>query len=108
MLYTHILVPTDFSPAANQMLAYAFEEATQHHARLTLLHVLHHVDNALKRHAVQNDHVSFQTCSVHTLTIALQALPCLCLNAFEVRSVSYLCAYVAASLLSGACMAIMA
>jgi nucleotide-binding universal stress UspA family protein len=42
MLYTHILVPTDFSPAANQMLAYAFEEATQHHARLTLLHVLHH------------------------------------------------------------------
>ena len=42
MLYTHILVPTDFSPAANQVLAYAFEEATQHHARLTLLHVLHH------------------------------------------------------------------
>ena len=42
MLYTHILVPTDFSPAANQALAYAFEEATQHHARLTLLHVLHH------------------------------------------------------------------
>lgn len=42
MLYTHILVPTDFSPAANQVLTYAFEEATQHHARLTLLHVLHH------------------------------------------------------------------
>jgi nucleotide-binding universal stress UspA family protein len=42
MLYTHILVPTDFSPAANQVLAYAFEEAAQHHARLTLLHVLHH------------------------------------------------------------------
>ena len=42
MLYTHILVPTDFSPAANQVLAYAFEEATQHQARLTLLHVLHH------------------------------------------------------------------
>jgi nucleotide-binding universal stress UspA family protein len=42
MLYTHILVPTDFSPAANQVLPYAFEEATQHQARLTLLHVLHH------------------------------------------------------------------
>ena len=43
MLYTHILVPTDFSPAArSEVLAYAFEEATQHHARLTLLHVLHH------------------------------------------------------------------
>ena len=42
MLYTHILVPTDFSPAANQALRYAFEEAMQHHARLTLLHVTHH------------------------------------------------------------------
>jgi universal stress protein A len=42
MLYTHILVPTDFSPAANQALRYAFEEATQHQAKLTLLHVTHH------------------------------------------------------------------
>jgi nucleotide-binding universal stress UspA family protein len=42
MLYTHILVPTDFSPAANQALPYAFEEATQHQAKLTLLHVTRH------------------------------------------------------------------
>jgi nucleotide-binding universal stress UspA family protein len=42
MLYSHILVPTDFSSAANHALAYAFEEATQHQARLTLLHVLQH------------------------------------------------------------------
>jgi nucleotide-binding universal stress UspA family protein len=42
MLYTHILVPTDFSPATNRVLAYAVEEATHHQARLTLLHVLHH------------------------------------------------------------------
>jgi nucleotide-binding universal stress UspA family protein len=42
MLYTHILVPTDFSPAANQALRYAFEEATQHQAKLTLLHVTYH------------------------------------------------------------------
>jgi nucleotide-binding universal stress UspA family protein len=42
MLYSHILVPTDFSSAANRALAYAFEEATQHQARLTLLHVLQH------------------------------------------------------------------
>ena len=42
MLYTHILVPTDFSPAANRALVYAFEEATQHQAKLTLLHVLQH------------------------------------------------------------------
>jgi universal stress protein A len=41
MLYTHILVPTDFSPAANHALEFALEEATQHQARLTLLHVLH-------------------------------------------------------------------
>jgi nucleotide-binding universal stress UspA family protein len=41
MLYTHILVPTDFSPAANHALEYALEEAMQHQARLTLLHVLH-------------------------------------------------------------------
>jgi nucleotide-binding universal stress UspA family protein len=42
MLYTHILVPTDFSPAAHCALGYALEEATQHQARLTLLHVLQH------------------------------------------------------------------
>jgi nucleotide-binding universal stress UspA family protein len=42
MLYSHILVPTDFSSAANRALAYAFEEATQHQAKLTLLHVLQH------------------------------------------------------------------
>jgi len=42
MLYTHILVPTDFSTAANQALAYAFAEATQHQAKLTLLHVMQH------------------------------------------------------------------
>ena len=42
MLYAHMLVPTDFSPAANRALVYAFEEATQHQAKLTLLHVLQH------------------------------------------------------------------
>jgi universal stress protein A len=42
MLYTHILVPTDFSPAANHALGYAFEEARQHQAKITLLHVLQH------------------------------------------------------------------
>ncbi|HEY7490197.1 MAG TPA: universal stress protein [Candidatus Tectomicrobia bacterium] len=42
MLYTHILVPTDFSTAANRALRYAFEEATQHQAKLTLLHVTRH------------------------------------------------------------------
>jgi nucleotide-binding universal stress UspA family protein len=42
MLYHHVLVPTDFSTAANQALRYAFEEATQHQAKLTLLHVTRH------------------------------------------------------------------
>jgi universal stress protein A len=42
MLYTRMLIPTDFSPAANRALVYAFEEATQHQAKLTLLHVLQH------------------------------------------------------------------
>lgn len=42
MSYSHILMPTDFSSAANQALVYAFEEATQHQAKLTLLHVLQH------------------------------------------------------------------
>lgn len=42
MPYTHILVPTDFSPAANRALKYAFEEARVHQAKLTLLHVVQH------------------------------------------------------------------
>jgi universal stress protein A len=42
MPYTHILVPTDFSSAANHAMGYALEEATHHQAKLTLLHVLHH------------------------------------------------------------------
>ena len=42
MRFTHILAPTDFSPAANQALSYAFTEAAQHQARLTLLHVVQH------------------------------------------------------------------
>jgi universal stress protein A len=40
MAYAHILAPTDFSDAANAALRYAFEEATQHQATLTLLHVV--------------------------------------------------------------------
>jgi universal stress protein A len=42
MSYTNILAPTDFSPLANHALAYAFTEAEIHHAKLTLLHALHH------------------------------------------------------------------
>jgi universal stress protein A len=42
MSYMHILVPTDFSPAANRALQYAFEEARLHQAKLTLLHVVQH------------------------------------------------------------------
>jgi nucleotide-binding universal stress UspA family protein len=42
MLYTHILVPTDFSDEAKRALYYAIEEAKQYQARLSLLHVLHH------------------------------------------------------------------
>jgi universal stress protein A len=42
MVYSHILVPTDFSPAAQRALEYAVEEAMLHQARLTLLHVLQH------------------------------------------------------------------
>jgi nucleotide-binding universal stress UspA family protein len=42
MRYTHILAPTDFSDPANHALRYAFGEATAHHAKLTLLHVIHH------------------------------------------------------------------
>ena len=40
MAFTHLLVPTDFSEPANQALGYAFEEATLHRAKVTLLHVL--------------------------------------------------------------------
>jgi nucleotide-binding universal stress UspA family protein len=40
MAFTHVLVPTDFSEAANQALGYALEEATLHRAKVTLLHVL--------------------------------------------------------------------
>jgi nucleotide-binding universal stress UspA family protein len=40
MIFTHILVPTDFSDLANHALRYALAEATLHHARVTLLHVL--------------------------------------------------------------------
>jgi len=38
--FTHLLVPTDFSEPASQALRYAIEEATLHHAKGTLLHVL--------------------------------------------------------------------
>jgi nucleotide-binding universal stress UspA family protein len=41
MLYTHILVPTDFSDEAKRALYYAIEEAKQYQAQLSLLHVLH-------------------------------------------------------------------
>jgi len=40
MTFTHVLVPTDFSETANHALRYALEEATLHHAKVTLLHVL--------------------------------------------------------------------
>ena len=40
MAFTHILLPTDFSEPANRALRYALEEATCHHAKVTLLHVL--------------------------------------------------------------------
>jgi nucleotide-binding universal stress UspA family protein len=40
MAFTHVLVPTDFSEAAQRALHYALEEATLHHAKITLLHVL--------------------------------------------------------------------
>jgi nucleotide-binding universal stress UspA family protein len=42
MLYTHILIPTDFSPAANHALGIAFEEAAQHQTELTMLHIMQH------------------------------------------------------------------
>ena len=40
MAFTHVLVPTDFSEVAQHALHYALEEATLHHAKITLLHVL--------------------------------------------------------------------
>ena len=40
MTFTHVLVPTDFSEAAQHALHHALEEATLHHAKVTLLHVL--------------------------------------------------------------------
>lgn len=42
MPYTHILVPTDFSLAANRALEHACEEARVHRAKLTVLHVVQH------------------------------------------------------------------
>jgi universal stress protein A len=40
MAFTHVLIPTDFSEPANHALRYALEEATLHHAKVTLLHIL--------------------------------------------------------------------
>jgi nucleotide-binding universal stress UspA family protein len=40
MGFSHVLVTTDLSDAANHALRYAIEEATLHHARMTILHVL--------------------------------------------------------------------
>ena len=40
MAFSHVLVPTDLSPAAQDMLHYAFAEATLHQAHVTLLHVV--------------------------------------------------------------------
>jgi nucleotide-binding universal stress UspA family protein len=40
MAFTHVLVPTDFSEPAHHALRYALEEATLHHAKVTLLHVM--------------------------------------------------------------------
>jgi nucleotide-binding universal stress UspA family protein len=42
MAYTHILAATDFSALANHAVHAAFDEATRHNARVTLLHVLYH------------------------------------------------------------------
>lgn len=47
MSYTHILVPTDFSTLGNQAVTHAVEEARQHGAALTLLHVMQHADTAI-------------------------------------------------------------
>ena len=37
---THILVPTDFSPASDAALAWASDLAQQYDARVSLLHVV--------------------------------------------------------------------
>jgi nucleotide-binding universal stress UspA family protein len=42
MAYTHILVATDFSASGDHAVCCGFEEATLHHAKVTLLHVLHY------------------------------------------------------------------
>lgn len=47
MSYTHILVPTDFSALGNLAVAHAVEEAVQHGAALTLLHVMQHADTTV-------------------------------------------------------------
>ena len=39
MAFRHVLVPTDFTDPANHAVQYAIEEATLHHAKVTLLHV---------------------------------------------------------------------
>lgn len=46
MAFAHILVPTDFSPLAHEAVTYALHEAELHHAKVTLLHVLHHHPDA--------------------------------------------------------------
>ena len=40
MAFTHVLVPTDFSDPSTHALRHAIAEATLHHAKVTLLHVL--------------------------------------------------------------------
>jgi len=40
MAFTHVLILTDFSIPAQQAIRYAIEEATLHHAKVTLLHIL--------------------------------------------------------------------
>jgi nucleotide-binding universal stress UspA family protein len=40
MAFRHVLVPTDLSEPGNHAVRYAVEEATLHHAKVTLLHVL--------------------------------------------------------------------
>jgi nucleotide-binding universal stress UspA family protein len=43
MTAPHFLVPVDFSTYSEQALAYAFELATKLQARVTVLHVIHHL-----------------------------------------------------------------
>ena len=42
MAYTHIIVPLDLSPHSQLALHHACQEAQAHHAKVTLLHILHH------------------------------------------------------------------